>query len=372
MLCLVCTDTVSAANAKVIVDGTFPGGSVSRDFYLYGDGALTTGSDRFTVTGSSTEKGVTTNYSLSGLVSVAETTTGGASYQVDLSYSIRVNMGVSLKADHRYAFLGGLTSLSPIRTVSSGSSAYLTARDCYLLLNGKHYEVGETWNWSFADDSLFGNWCTLVIKDTYICNVSGSSTTGGTFTLGYNVGDIFFRVYDYGEASSTNVIDAVDKGTSVEQEGNEIAKEGNELQKEQNETTKNIFDKISDFFGSFFENIINAFKSLFIPEDDYFSDFFQRLNDFFADKLGMLYAPIDLFIRFLTAVQNAGGSDTGIPFPGVSWDGVYIIEPQTISLTSIAGDFPGLQDKIYFVTDVMLVGAVIWLLQTKLKEVLQN
>ena len=50
----------------------------------------------------------------------------------------------------------------------------------------------------------------------------------------------------------------------------------------------------------------------------------------------------------------------------------YLIEPQTVNLQSIADDFDGLQDKIYFVTDVIMVGAVIWLLQSKLREVLKG
>lgn len=372
MSCLVFTDTVNAATASVIVDGTFSGGSVSRNFYLYGDGTQTTGTETFKVSGSTSGGGSSTTYNLSGTISAPKVTSGGASYQIDLSYSLFVPFGVFLDATHKYMIQGGLSSLSPIMTVSSGSSAYLVARNCYIQLGGQRYEVGESWNWCLSGDNIVGNSFTLVIEESFVCNVLGSSTTGGTFTLGYNLGDVAVRVFDYGDATSTNVVEAVDKGTSVEQEGNRIAQEGNDLQKEQNETSKNIFDKISDFFGSFFDNIINAFKSLFIPDDDYFGDFFQRLNDFFADKLGMLYAPIDLFIRFLTAIQSAGGGDTGIPFPGIQWDGVYIIEPQTINLSSIAGDFPGLQDKIYFVTDVMMVGAVLWLLQTKLREVMQN
>ena len=144
--------------------------------------------------------------------------------------------------------------------------------------------------------------------------------------------------------------------------------ENNELQKEQNETSKGILGKITEFFASFFENL----KGLFVPEDGYFSDFFTRLNDFFSEKLGMLYAPIDMFITFLNTIKDASSTDSGITFPELAWDGTVIIPETKFSFDTIYKDFPDLKEKIYFVTDVILVGAVLWLLQVKLKEVLEN
>lgn len=145
-------------------------------------------------------------------------------------------------------------------------------------------------------------------------------------------------------------------------------KKGNELQKEQNETSKGILGKITEFFASFFENL----KGLFVPEDGYFSDFFTRLNDFFSEKLGMLYAPIDMFITFLNTIKDASSTESGITFPELAWDGTVIIPETKFSFDTIYKDFPDLKEKIYFVTDVILVGAVLWLLQIKLKEVLEN
>lgn len=337
---------------------------MTKSFYLYAGGSQTTDTQRFTVTGN--------GYNLSGSLSVHETTTSYVSYVIDLSYSFDIAHNGSTP-DHIYAFSGAVNNLASVITVGSTGSATLLSRECVVVFGGREYACRPNNSFQVSTIGSAGNAGTVIVRDRFLCNVTASSTGGCNFTLGCKFDSVSLTVYDFGSISDNgSVVGAINQGTAVEQEGNEIAQEGNELQKEQNETTKGIFDKISDFFGSFFENIINSFKSLFIPEDDYFSDFFQRLNDFFADRLGMLYAPIDLFIRFLTAIQNAGGGDTGIPFPGVSWDGVYIIEPQTISLTSIAGDFPGLQDKIYFVTDVMMVGAVLWLLQNKLREVMQN
>lgn len=148
---------------------------------------------------------------------------------------------------------------------------------------------------------------------------------------------------------------------------------GNQLQQEANQTGKGILGKITDFFGSFFDNIINALKSLFIPEDGYFSDYFNRLNDFFSEKLGFLYSPIDLFVEFLNAIQNASvGSDVGLVFPEIKWEDTVLIEKTTVNFDIVNEKMPDLQQKIYFVTDIIMVGAVIFLLEKKIDEVMQK
>ena len=148
---------------------------------------------------------------------------------------------------------------------------------------------------------------------------------------------------------------------------------GNKLQEEENETSKGILGKITDFFGSFFENIINALKSLFIPEDGYFSDFFNRLNDLFSEKLGFLYSPIDLFVSFLNAIQNASvGSSPGLVFPELKWEDTILIPETTVNFDLVNEKIPDLQQKIYFVTDIIMVGAVIFLLERKIDEVMHK
>ena len=179
---------------------------------------------------------------------------------------------------------------------------------------------------------------------------------------GYNINVTDLGVYN------VNVADAVNSVNQSVQETNRLQQEGNKLQQEANNTSKGILGQITSFFGSFFENIINAVKSLFIPEDGYFADFFQRLNDFFSDKLGMLYAPIDLFVEILTAILNASPGTAGVPFPGIKWDDTWLIEPQTIGLP--VDEFPELQEKLYFVTDVIMIGAVLMLVQNKYREVM--
>lgn len=225
-----------------------------------------------------------------------------------------------------------------------------------LYINGVSYRISSS-----VDLRIEGKISTISFDKSYTVTVKGDPTKSYVYS-GYEKLGGKIRV------TVTQVRTATDALIDEVQKGNELQKENNNLQKEQNETSKGILGKITDFFGSFFENL----KGLFVPEDGYFSDFFNRLNDFFADKLGMLYAPIDMFITFLNTIKDASSTDSGITFPELAWDGTVIIPETKFSFSTITKDFPGLQEKIYFVTDVILVGAVLWLLQVKLKEVLEN
>ena len=239
----------------------------------------------------------------------------------------------------------------------------------YYLINGVRYESGVNnfvvqGNSNDHFDVVFEVKAT-VFPYTYI---NGSDATQlPSYLIPIIDCEYWFNVYELlpSEASAyvgqSGVVGSLEKG-------NDLQQKNNDLQKEQNETSKGILGKITDFFGSFFDNL----KGLFVPEDGYFSDFFTRLNDFFSEKLGMLYAPIDMFITFLNTIKDASSSDSSITFPGLFWDDTVIIPETKFSFNTITKDFPDLQEKIYFVTDVILVGAVLWLLQVKLKEVLEN
>lgn len=140
-------------------------------------------------------------------------------------------------------------------------------------------------------------------------------------------------------------------------------------QNNQAESTRSgILAKITEFFGSFFSNLIGVF----VPEDGYFSDWFTRLNTLLADKLGMLYAPFDLLIQVLTSILNADDSFAGIPFPGIEWDGQYLIEPFTFTFSSLGDVYTDLQGYVYFGTDVILLLAFFGLLQDKIKHILED
>ena len=272
-----------------------------------------------------------------------------------------------------YDFELSVKDIVPIASLNATSFRILSFSPCYLwvrLSGGEWFCVGQYQNnkvYNFSLPCSNDNGCLELCLDTSSSKVAYSKVFSTSTSYSCTGSDYYFDVRCYLRMNcSLKYRLHVDK--TVQEEIRDEIKKGNELQKEQNETSKGILGKITEFFGSFFENL----KGLFVPEDGYFSDFFTRLNDFFADKLGMLYAPIDMFIKFLNTIKDASSTDSGITFPELAWDGTVIIPETKFSFDTVYKDFPDLKEKIYFVTDVILVGAVLWLLQIKLKEVLEN
>lgn len=306
---------------------------------------------------------------------------------LDLDYSVGVALSGQFDLNDTYLCSIYMPDANLSYTISTRDGAEVsnyvtqTSFQYFVSIGGKEYTFPSGTDLRFVVSELSGYSSIFVgCRVSYICTINSTIDFEPVLTTSWSGSYINFYAQDLGKSSSigdvvgavNGVTDSQNQGNQIAQEGNQIAQEGNDIAQDTANTSHSILDKISDFFSGFFDGIINALKSLFIPDDDFFSDFFTRLNDFFSDKLGALYTPIDLFIRLLQAIQNASAGNAGIPFPGLKWQDTYLIEPQTVNLQTIVDDFDGLQDKIYFVTDVIMVGAVIWLLQTKLREVLKG
>ena len=133
-----------------------------------------------------------------------------------------------------------------------------------------------------------------------------------------------------------------------------------------NETTKGIFSSIKDFFGSFFQNLINAVVSLFVPSAEEMGGLFDQLNQFFSDRFGFLYAPFDYMIRLMNVFLSSTGT-TGITLPGFSIMGYEVWSDQTYDLSSdpLVGTILG---YVRIGTGILLSGYFIMFLQNFFKE----
>lgn len=120
--------------------------------------------------------------------------------------------------------------------------------------------------------------------------------------------------------------------------------------------------------------IIEGLKSLFIPSDEYFKSWFDGMYSFFHDRLGFLMLPIDILIKFVNMFTNAGGGFSGVPFPEFKWiDGTVIIPSQTVQFDFLATEWgKDIQTKLYFVGDVIMIGALLVLMHRKMEEVLRS
>lgn len=122
------------------------------------------------------------------------------------------------------------------------------------------------------------------------------------------------------------------------------------------------------------DGIINGLKSLFIPSDDYFKAWFDDMYSFFNDRFGFLMFPVDLLVKMVNLYLGADSSFSGVPFPEFKWiDGTVIIPAQSVQFTFLETDWgKDIQTKLYFVGNIIMIGALLSLMHRKFEEVLRN
>lgn len=272
-------------------------------------------------------------------------------------------------------FGGLLQSGYSTATTAQGTRSYGSS-SVYVYINGHKYtyHYGSAYRVDGAVSSIyFESTCTAEYQGgyDYVLKKYGKYI-GNEYLKSSNMTITINKVRS---AEEQQLIDEVKNGNKLQEKGNELQQEGNALQKEQNDISKGIFDKIADFFASFFSNLMDSIKGLFIPEDGYFSDFFTRLNDFFSDKLGLLYTPIDVLVRILTSLKDAERDNYTLHFPGLKWGNTYIIPEKSVTLSSVFlynKEFAALGSKMRFVINFVMIISVLNLLSKKLKEILEK
>lgn len=196
----------------------------------------------------------------------------------------------------------------------------------------------------------------------YLIRYGGLSQSGGLALDDYYFNqEIQSGIDDLGDQVSGSVDAAKEQAHADAQQAHQDAEQAHQ-------DSKNIFDKISDFFGSFFQNIINAVKSLFIPSDDELSSFMGDMKDFLTDKLGFLAYPFEILGKLVDLVAKTGSST--LTLPGFSIMGHTVWDEITYDLSDGLSPFSTLLDAIKVGTSVIIVGAFLMYCQKKFNEVL--
>lgn len=194
---------------------------------------------------------------------------------------------------------------------------------------------------------------TLSFFDSFNIMISGDFSGSGTWSSdwGVTISDI-----QYKRVMDQDTLDDIENNTDRTAEATEQTAEA----------TKGIWQTIQNFFGSFFQNLIDSVIGLFVPSSEEMSGLFDELNQFFSDTFGFLYAPFDYLIRLVGCFTSSTGS-TGLTFPGFSIMGQEVWAEQTYD---IAGD-PVAGKVLEYVrigTGVLLAGWFIMYLQDFFKE----
>lgn len=179
--------------------------------------------------------------------------------------------------------------------------------------------------------------------------INGSVNCQWTVTVEYQYREVF-------NATTGQKLDTIDDSI---QQGNQIAQDTNQV-------TKNIFERITEFFGSFFSNLINAVVSLFVPSAEEMSGLFNQLNQFFSDRFGFLYSPFNYLIRVMNVFLYSENS-TVLTFPGFSIMGYEVWSEMKYDIASdpVVGS---ICNHVRLGTGVLLVGYFFKYLQDFFKE----
>lgn len=131
------------------------------------------------------------------------------------------------------------------------------------------------------------------VDTSYKITVSGTFTitTGDNITPGVQLetGVSISGVSCVFATTGDPVLDELQEQTKIQNEQLEETKKQTEIAEEQKETTKGIFAKITDFFGSFFDNLIEMVRNLIVPSSDDLLAFLGEVNDWFGERLGFIW-----------------------------------------------------------------------------------
>ncbi len=287
--------------------------------------------------------------------------TEGASVTSTRSVTLTPLSTLNFEVGHTYDIVIG--SISPRNPSMSNVSTYNVRSYSASLTSMALYTPGNNlyWNLTLGGSAHLTYQCettgnfTIKYTTSTTCSYDTSKDTWWfNCYLGLGIYDI--TVTDITPRTEKEVLEDIEK----------VDKEQLEQQKEQTETQKGIFASIKDFFGSFFQNLIDSVIGLFVPSSDEMSDLFGQLNDFFSDTFGFLYAPFDYLIQLIGVFTSSSGT-TGLTLPGFSIMGHEVWGDQTYDIASdpVAGK---VLEYVRMGTGVLLAGWFIMYLQDFFKE----
>lgn len=274
--------------------------------------------------------------------------------------------------------------IQKVETVGEGDEAYERHSNVFdtITLNATSNCYRETENggffyvvpWSFIKDKL--------VKDTQYVYVLNYTYEEKTYTK---------ELYStYGGLTDSDIIqNSIDNQTKVFKEYYErqetLIKEQTTLQEEQNETSKGIWGTLKEvlsYINPFSENffvyklielLINALKSLFIPEDGFLNNYFNELKDWFSVRLGFLAYPLDLILDVLERIKTINFEEPIIQIPDFIEPSTNekIIGARTYNLNSLLENntFKTCHDVYFVLVDAIIIFGLVNLLKNKLEEV---
>ncbi len=172
-------------------------------------------------------------------------------------------------------------------------------------------------------------------------------------------------------SSVSGAVDAVgEKVTELKQSVVEKTTEIKESIIEKTDEVKETITQETEKLGNF---LLDGIKDLFLPSETYFSELFDRLNEFFAERFGFLYFPIEHFISLCNKLLNLPETAPSIAIPELAYEGQVLIPAQTYTFDFLSQEpFKTVHDYYLLAIDAALISAFVALLHKKYNEVMAN
>lgn len=239
-------------------------------------------------------------------------------------------------------------------------------------------------------------WFEIPVSDLPFSFISGKSyifTLSGTYieewSISKTIDFIGLTNTDIYNALSSDINTSTDTITSTIIESNKELQssinEQTEVQEEQLETSKGIWGTLKDvlsYINPFSENffvyklidlLIDALKSLFIPDDTFLNTYFSDLLNWFSDRLGFLSYPLELIFDVLNRIININFNEPIIDIPNIyePSTNVKIINATSYNFNTLLENksLKTVHDIYLILVDAVIIFGLVNLLKNKLEEV---
>ena len=279
---------------------------------------------------SSTDTGTSASTN-SGSISLTSTHGGSLNchYRIPLFVLMPFVTGGSIDPNKYYGFFCSVQNLTLTGEQLTITNFCLTLADGTLLLLGDTSTNSRNCYY-FMGSEILGNSSSRIDVPIFIefDAFKSSLSTASQGTISFDIFPRFRKVLDSAQDSVGNI-----QSDPIQ---HQLQQENNEITEDTNETTHSIFDSITDFFGSFFSNLIGVF----VPDSGYFENWFSRVDTMLSNKLGILYWPFSKIIAFFNRLSDSVSSQSNvtITFPAIEFTNIatgetyHFLDAQSVNL----------------------------------------
>lgn len=166
-----------------------------------------------------------------------------------------------------------------------------------------------------------------------------------------------------------------DQTEKIEEQTKKIEEQTDAI-KDANETNKNIFQKIIELPSLILDGLLNLFKSIFIPSDDFLGNYFSDLFDWFCDRLGFLSYPLELILDILNKILNINFGEPEFIIPDIHepFTNTVFIHSTSFNFNSMLENniLKTVHDIYLILVDAVIIFALVNLAKKKFEEVTEK